>query len=141
MTSFIVILIICSVTIAIIFLLLDYFRSEIINLGEIENQDKEEMLKLMKISFINNNIDMDRLEIPKIYNNIYYRIYFLVHTTEDVIEDNRNKIQSNMMHLSYEKLGIVEEKTEYCCTISNYNNTGIELLDRMQDKYRMFEKR
>ena len=39
MVDTLVILIICSVTAAIIFLILSYFKSEIIYLGEIENQD------------------------------------------------------------------------------------------------------
>ena len=140
MTSFIVVLIICSVTLAIIFLLLAYFKTEVINLKEIENQDKEEMLKLMKISFITIDIDMDRLEIPKIYNNIYYRVYFFIYTTEDIIEDNINRIQGNL-HLYYEKIDMINERTQYCCTISDYNDKGIELLERMQSKYKMFEKR
>ncbi len=42
MVDTLVILIICSVTLTIIYLILRYFKSEIIYLAEIENQDKEE---------------------------------------------------------------------------------------------------
>ena len=135
MRDIIAISIICGVTAVIIFLIIRYFRKEVIYLVNIENLDKEEMIELMKISFIRNQIDMEKMEIPKIYNSMFYRIFFTVHCLEDLIEYNSGKIQSNL-HLSFDIINDEKDKIEYCCTVSDYSNKEIELLERIHDKYK-----
>ena len=103
-----------------------------------KNIDKEELLKLMNISHIRESIEIEKIETPKIYNNIFYRVYFIVDTTDDVINDSMNELQSNL-HLLFERKGFIDRKTEYCCTISNYDNR-IYFLDRMRHKYKQVER-
>ena len=132
-------IIICAVTVEIITLIFEYVRAEKINLKYIENQDKEELIQMMKISFIRSDIEMIELEVPKIYTNMFYRIYFFVYTTDDIIDDNRFRIQSNF-HLSYENLGIENERIKYCCTISDYENRKIGLIERIKNKYKIVRR-
>ena len=120
---------------AVIFLLFKYVRTEVVYLDAIEIPDKEELLN---ISYIRESIEIEKIETPKIYNNIFYRVYFIVDTTDDVINDSMNELQSNL-HLLFERKGFIDRKTEYCCTISNYDNR-IYFLDRMRHKYKQVER-
>ena len=119
----------------IAYILYKYVKSENIYLYEMEIPDKEEVLQLMNIHRVNEKIDIERIEIPKIYNSKFYRIFFLTHTTNDVISDNElGELRSNY-HLLMENQGTFEGKTLYCCTISDYNGK-IDELERICDKYR-----
>ena len=136
MIDVVAILIICSIVLIILFFIYKRFKKEVIYLYQIENLDKEEIIELMKISFIRNQIDMEKMEIPKIYNSMFYRIFFTVHCLEDLIDYNSGKIQSNL-HLSFDKLNDSDGKIEYCCTISDYSNCEIDLLERIHEKYKI----
>lgn len=135
MLNIVVISIICLIAIAVIYFVYKRFGKEVILLSQIENLDKEEIIELMKISFIRNQIDMERMEIPKIYNSMFYRIFFTVQGLEDLIDYSSGKIQSNL-HVSFDKLGDDKGKIEYCCTISDYDNNEIDLLERIHEKYK-----
>lgn len=110
-------------------------ENKIIDLDDIEPQDNEEILQLLNLGAIREEIDIQQLEIPKIHNNIFYKINFIVHSTDDVIQENIDKIQSDTMHLSFEKTSLLEYAIEYSCILSDYNNKGIELLERISYKY------
>ena len=132
-------LIVIAIVIAILLggkYFLDKVReNKIIDLDDIEPQDNEEILQLLNLGAIREEIDIRQLEIPKIHNNIFYKINFIVHSTDDVIQENIDKIQSDTMHLSFEKTSLLEYAIEYSCILSDYNNKGIELLERISYKY------
>ena len=141
MTILLVIGIIIGVLVAIILLLKNYFKNEEIELSEIEEEDKRDMITLMGLDFIKETIEIQKIEIPKVYNNIFYRVYFSIYTHEDLIANDPSRFQSNALHLSFEKLGITEETIEYSCTISSYEKTGNALIKTIHDKYLAINKK
>ena len=70
---------------------------------------------------------------------IYYKIFFIIYSIEDLIQYNASNIQTNF-HMSFDMIEEVGNRTKYCCTISDYADKPIELLERMRDKYKEVEK-
>ena len=128
--------IVLIVIVIIVLIMIRYMADRVVNLSKMETQDKEEMIQLMKIKFIRRKITIERMEYPRISNNILYRIYFTVKTTENIIENNLDKVQSNF-HLEFENLGVNnDDEIEYCCIIAAYNGNEIEFLEGIKYKYR-----
>ena len=136
--SFILVFIFLASIGTTIYLLTKYTKNEVVYLDTIENPDKEMLLKLMNIGNIREKIDIEKIETPKVYNNIFYKIYFGVHSTEDVINDSMNQVQNNL-HIGFERIGTINRRTEYCCTISDYDNRIYDL-DRLRNKYKQVER-
>ena len=131
-----IILIAIVILILITFIIIRYMADRVVNLNKMQTQDKEEMIQLMRIKFIRRKINIERMEYPRISNNILYRIYFTIKTKENIIENNLDKVQSNF-HLEFENLGVNNNgEIEYCCTIAAYNGNEIEFLEGIKYKYR-----
>ena len=141
MIAIISLAILIAAIVAIVLVLKKYLGYEIVDLEDIEEEDEKDMLTLMGLDFIKRTIEISRIEIPKVYNNIFYKVYFSIFTDEDIISNNPTRFMSNALHLSFEKVGRTEQTVDYCCTISSYEKSGIALIRSINAKYLAMNKK
>lgn len=91
-----------------------------VSLKNIEEQEKQEIIELMELQEISEHIDLEKIRVPLVYKDIYYRIYFYV-------ADSSIEITNNSIH----KLG----NNRYFYIISDKGRT-IKLLENIIDKYK-----
>lgn len=119
----ILLIIIC----AICFLLYNTFSNKIINISNINDFEKKEIIKIIGLNDLYDEITLEKLEVPKIYKDIYYKIYFWV-LKDDVI----NELNTNTnLYIDYNKIS----DSKYSCIISNQGKS-IEILEQIINKYK-----
>ena len=123
-----------------LYVIFKLFGNDTISLNGIKLAEEEEILKLLKLNKIENDITLERMEVPRLCKNIYYRIFFTVFSDEDLITGtNEHKIQSNE-YLLYEKINDeIEGVIKYKCTISD-SGFKIDQLEKIRDKYLVDKK-
>ena len=117
----------------ITYVLVKHTGNETANLDFIESKDRKEILELLKLPYKEDEVELVKIETPKIHNNIFYKIYFLVNSDNEELNENFNEVP-NQLHVTFEKKGETENKILYCCTISDYEN-NIYSLDKICYKY------
>ncbi len=91
-----------------------------VSLKNIEEQEKQEIIELIELQEISEHIDLEKIRVPLVYKDIYYRIYFY-------ITDNTIELTNNSIH----NVG----NSRYYCMISDKGRT-IKLLENIIDKYK-----
>lgn len=88
---------------------------------------KKEIIKIIGLNDLYDEITLEKLEVPKIYKDIYYKIYFWV-LKDDVI----NELNTNTnLYIDYNKIS----DSKYSCIISNQGKS-IEILEQIINKYK-----
>ena len=125
-----VVFIIILVALGMLILLYNLLGNNSINLKEITSSEKEEILKMLNLNNSDNNIELEKLESPKTYNDKYYIIYFSTDLDDkDVLNNKTNNLYREFIKIK-EKNNIVK----YRCTISNMGKS-IKTLEQIMDKY------
>lgn len=94
------------------------------NYKDLENisiEEKDKIINFMNLEPYANNISLEKVEIPKAYKDIYYKIYFSTNNNE--IDFNS---VTNDLYIRFENI----EENQYSCDISNMGK-NIEILDQI----------
>lgn len=102
------------------------FGNTVINLNNITDIEKQNIINLMNLDDLDCEISLEKMEIPNTYKDIYYKIYF------ELSEDkNMDNIKSDSdIYTNFVKL----DNDKYSCTISNMGK-NIELLEEIRKTY------
>lgn len=125
-----VVFIIILVALGMLILLYNLLGNNSINLKEITSSEKEEILKMLNLNNMYNNIELEKLEIPKTYKDKYYIIYF---STDLDDKDGLNN-KTNNLYREFIKIKEKNNIVKYRCTISNMGKS-IKILEQIVDKY------
>ncbi len=90
-----------------------------VNLKNINEQEKQEIIQLLELQEISDYIELEKIKIPLVHKDIYYRIYFYI--TDNNIELNNNSLY---------KVG----NNRYYDIVSDKGKT-IDILENIFDKY------
>ena len=125
-TCFLVIIIVFMLVILVMaFLTYKISGSNYTDLKNIDMEEKAKIVKLMNLEPYANNISLEKLEIPKVYKDIYYKVCFS--TTNNEIDFNS---VTNNLYTRFENI----EGNQYSCVISNMGK-NIEILDQIINNY------
>ena len=113
-----------------ILLLYNLLGTNSINLKEITSSEKEEILKMLNLNNMYNNIELEKLEIPKTYKDKYYIIYF---STDLDDKDGLNN-KTNNLYREFIKIKEEDKIVKYRCTISNMGKS-LKTFEQIVDKY------
>ena len=125
-----VVFIIILVALGMLILLYNLLGNNSKNLKEITSSEKEEILKMLNLNNMYNNIELEKLEIPKTYKDKYYIIYF---STDLDDKDGLNN-KTNNLYREFIKIKEKNNIVKYRCTISNMGKS-IKILEQIVDKY------
>ena len=130
--KFFLIFIIIIALLVILDLFYNLFGTNSIDLKEITSSEKEEILNVIGLNNISESIELEKLETPKTYKDIYYMLYFSMNVNDNKDILNNNKIDDIEINFSE-----IEEKDNIIkcrCTISNMGKS-IKVLEEIMDKY------
>ena len=71
-----VIIILILFVLRMLYIFDNLFGANIIKLNQITSGEKEEILKIINLNGIKDNIELEKIETPKVYKDIYYILYF-----------------------------------------------------------------
>ena len=100
-----------------------------IDLRNIDNENREEIIELMGLSDMSNDIELIKAERPTVYRDIYYKIYFYC--------DNDKVLQKKENNDVYGRDFIDVKDNEYSCTIYRLDDGQIDLLENLFEKIKM----
>lgn len=112
----------------IIFLTFIYtiFENNLTKINNIKENEKKEIISLMILDDYYDEINLEKMEIPKTHKDIYYKIYF-----STSIDINITNIKSNSdLYLKFDKIN----DNQYSCTISNMGKS-INMLEEIRNNY------
>lgn len=125
--------IICTflVILAILICIVGYFLYDIlgyitINISNIDDTEKEEIISIIGLDDLYDEINLEKIIVPKVYKDIYYKIYFNMPNDSAMNDINLNtNFYNDLDKLSDNK---------YSCTVSKYGKS-IDILEKIIDKY------
>ncbi len=127
-----IIFIIILVILGLLYLFYNLLGTNNISLKEITSNEKEEILKIVNLNNIKDNVELEKLETPKTYKDIYYTLYFSINSEN---EDILNNIEIDNLYIDLSKIEESNNIVKYRCTISNMGKS-IEVLEQIIDKYK-----
>lgn len=127
-----IIFIIILVVLGLLYLFYNLLGTNNISLKEINSNEKEEILKIINLNNIKDNVELEKLETPKTYKDIYYTLYFSINSEN---EDILNNIEIDNLYIDLSKIEESNNIVKYRCTISNMGKS-IEVLEQIIDKYK-----
>lgn len=115
--------------IPLIILFLSVTNDKAVDLSNIDNTTREEIVELMNLSNMSNDIELVKAQMPTVYRDVYYEIYFSLNNNED------NKV-NNMLGAKNDSDGYGRDLTnvednEYSCTIYRLDDSSIDLLENL----------
>lgn len=132
MKKYFIIAILIMIIIMIITFLNQLFGNNVVELSEINSEEKSAILELMNLSIVSNSIKLEKIETPKTYKDIYYKVYFEIDTNNDIVKTTTNI--NNDIDIYFEEIKTTKNKAEYCCTISGWKS--IKVLEQIRTKYK-----
>lgn len=130
-------LILISIPIIVIILFLIYVMywllgTNNVNLKDIATDDKSKIIEILNLEIEVDNIEFEKLETPKTYIDIYYKLYFSVN-----LEDKKNikNIKADNLEANFSEIKEKNNKVRYCCTIYSGTGKSIEFLEEIRNKY------
>lgn len=127
------IFIITILLLGILNLLYNLFGNNSVNLKEITSSEREKILEVVGLNNINDNFELERLEKPKTYKDIYYILYFSMNLSNN--QDRLNDRKIGNVDINFNKIEEKDNITKYRCTISNMGKS-IQVLEQLIDKYK-----
>lgn len=122
LTIFIILLIV------ILHLLYNLFGYNSVNLKDIASNEKEEILEVIGVNNIKDELELEKIETPKTYKDIYYVLYFSMN-----LDANKDELNNNEK-VEYKVIKEKDNLIKYCCTISDHGKS-IMVLEQIIDKY------
>ena len=98
-----------------------------ISLKDITEDEKNQIIQILNLEIESDNIEFEKISVPKTYKDIYYTIYFYTSNDENI--DNTK--QNSNSDTDFEKIG----NNKYSCAISNMGKS-IDALQQIIYKYR-----
>lgn len=107
-------------------------NDKVVDLSNIDNTTREEIIEVMNLSDISNDIKLIKAEMPTVYRDVYYEIYFSLNNNED------NKV-NNMLGAKNDSDGYGRDfkniqDNKYSCTIYRLDDGQIDLLENLFKK-------
>ena len=130
--KFFLIFIIIIVLLGILDLFYNLFGTNSIDLKEITSNEKEKILKVIGLNSINDSLELEKLETPKTYKDIYYILYFSMNVNDNKDILNNNKIDN--IDIDFSSIEEKDNIIKYRCTVSNMGKS-INSLEQIIDKY------
>ena len=110
----------------ILLFMYNLFGDDITKLKDINENEKREIISLLNLDEFYDEINLEKIEVPLTYKDIYYKIYFNSSTNIDI--DN---IKANSdLYLNFDKI----KDTQYSCTVSNMGK-NIDILEEIRTTY------
>lgn len=96
-----IIFIIILVVLGLLYLFYNLLGTNNISLKEITSNEKEKILKIINLNNIKDNVELEKLETPKTYKDIYYTLYFSINSEN---EDILNNIEIDNLYIDLSKI-------------------------------------
>lgn len=103
-----------------------------VNLKDITNDDKSGIIKILNLEIEVDNIEFEKLETPKTYKDIYYKLYFTINSEDKQSIKNTN---ANNLEANFSEVKEKNNKIRYCCTIYSEKGKSIEVFEEIRNKY------
>lgn len=124
--TFILTLILISILMGI-WIMYNLIGTNNVSLKDITEDEKNQIIQILNLEIESDNIEFEKISVPKTYKDIYYTIYFYTSNDENI--DNTK--QNSNLDTDFEKIG----NNKYSCTISNMGKS-IEVLEKIRSKYK-----
>lgn len=124
--TFILTLILISILMGI-WIMYNLIGTNNVSLKDITEDEKNQIIQILNLEIESDNIEFEKISVPKTYKDIYYTIYFYTSNDENI--DNTK--QNSNLDKDFEKIG----NNKYNCTISNMGKS-IEVLEQIRSKYK-----
>lgn len=105
------------------------FGSISVNLKNITSTEKNDILTIIGVD----NIELEKLEIPKNYKDLYYTIYFSMDINND--KELLNNTSTDDIYREFYLIKKNKNTIKYRCVISDMGNT-INTLEQILYKYK-----
>lgn len=102
-----------------------------VRLKDITKEDKNELINMLNLKIDIDNIEFEKLETPKVYKDIYYKLYFSI-KPKDEKSIKKNKYDREV---TFKEIKKDNNKIKYTCTISLDRGPCIEILETIMNKY------
>ena len=132
MKKYLIMIILITIIIMTTTVLNQLFGNNVVKLSEINSEEKSAILELMNLSIVSNSIKLEKIETPKTYKDIYYKVYFEIDTNNDIVKTTTNI--NNDIDIYFEEIKTTKNKAEYCSTISGWKS--IKVLEQIRTKYK-----
>ena len=126
-----VIIILILFVLGMLYIFDNLFGANIIKLNQITSGEKEEILKIINLNGIKDNIELEKIETPKVYKDIYYILYF---STNSESKEKFNDKKIDNLDINFSEIMEKNNIVQYRCTISNMGKS-IEMLEQIRDRY------
>ena len=125
-------ILICIPIIFLIYVMYCLLGTNNVNLKDIATDDKSKIIEILNLEIEVDNIEFEKLETPKTYKDIYYKLYFSVN-----LEDKKNikNIKVDNLEANFSEIKEKNNKIRYCCTIYSETGKSIEFLEKIMYKY------
>lgn len=126
-----VIIILILFVLGMLYIFDNLFGANIIKLNQITSGEKEEILKIINLNGIKDNIELEKIETPKVYKDIFYILYF---STNSESKEKFNDKKIDNLDINFSEIMEKNNIVQYRCTISNMGKS-IEILEQIRDRY------
>lgn len=96
--------------------------NKVVDLSDIDEDTREEIIKLMNLSDISNDVKLIKAQMPTVYRDIYYEIYFYSNRNVSKAGENSDEYGRDLANI---------KDNEYSCTIYRLDDSSIELLENL----------
>ena len=99
------------------------------DLKNISEKQKENIITILNCNEISNEIELIEMQVPKVYKDIYYEIYFKTNnkSIKDYISADRN---DSIYGIDLKELN----DNNYCCNIYRKDDKSIDILETIINK-------
>ena len=133
----ILLILICIPIIIIIFLYVYImywlYGTNNVDLKNISNNDKINIMKILNLNDEVVDVELDKLETPKTYKDISYKIYFSIDSEDK--EKMKDANVKNDIEVVFNEIKETNNKTMYYCIIYSKTGKSIKILDEIISKY------
>jgi hypothetical protein len=128
----IVMILICIPILFLIYIMYCLLGTDNVNLENITNDDKSEIINILNLEIDIDNIEFKKIETPKVYKDIYYKLYFSINSEN---QSSINDIKTDDIEANFSKIKEDTNKIKYCCTIYSVTGKNIEFLEKIRERY------
>lgn len=96
--------------------------NKVVDLSDIDEDTKEEIIKLMNLSDMSNDVELIKAQMPTVYRDIYYEVYFYSDNNVSKAGENSDGYGRDLYNV---------KDNEYSCTIYKLDDSSIDLLENL----------